>query len=145
MADPPGKSNPAPQKILFVADDQLVRDMLCPALSAAGYNLVPTAIPTDLSELMTQITSCDAVIFDTDAAALATPRFLNALKDRKDAARIPAIGISRNADSRSARIATESGMAALVSKHDRHAILETLAYALDAAADAKALSMELAA
>jgi two-component system chemotaxis sensor kinase CheA len=36
-------------------------------------------------------------------------------------------------------------MLALLSKHDRHALLETLAYALDAAADAKATSMEIAA
>jgi two-component system chemotaxis sensor kinase CheA len=36
-------------------------------------------------------------------------------------------------------------MAGFLSKHDRHTLLETLAYALDAAADAKSNDMELAA
>jgi two-component system chemotaxis sensor kinase CheA len=145
MADPPGKSSTTPQRILFAADDQLVRDMLCPAISAAGYVLVATAIPADINELLNQIPSFDAVILDGDAPALLAPHFLRALKDRKDAARTPAIGLSRNPTNRSSRSATENGMIALLSKHDRHALLETLAYALDAAADAKAMSVELAA
>ncbi|MDQ8699104.1 chemotaxis protein CheW [Hyphomicrobium sp. LHD-15] len=145
MADPPGKSSTAPQRILFAADDQLVRDMLCPAISAAGYNLVAVTIPADINELLNQMSSFDAVILDGDAPALSAPYFLRALKDRKDAARTPAIGLSRNPTNRSSRSATENGMIALLSKHDRHALLETLAYALDAAADAKAMSVELAA
>jgi two-component system chemotaxis sensor kinase CheA len=145
MADSPSKAGSTPQRILFVSDDHLVRDMLCPALSAAGYNLAPVAIPSDISELMAQIASCDAVILDTDAPALNAPGFLKALQARKDAARIPALGICNSPTSRTTRIATDNGMAALLSKHDRHAILETLAYTLDAAADAKATNMELAA
>ncbi|WP_295555988.1 chemotaxis protein CheW [uncultured Hyphomicrobium sp.] len=144
LADP-GKGSATPQRILFAADDQLVRDMLCPALSAASYNLVATAIPDDIGELITQIASFDAVILDADAPALSSPAFLRALKERKDAARIPAIGVSRNPTPRTSRLATENGMTSLVSKHDRHTLLETIAYALDAAADAKAQSMELAA
>ncbi|MCC7251456.1 chemotaxis protein CheW [Hyphomicrobium sp.] len=145
LAADPGRSAATPQRILFAADDQLVRDMLCPALSAAGYNLVAAPIPADVNELMSQIATFDAVILDADAPRLSTPDVLRALKERKDANRIPAIGLSKNPTPRATRIATESGMAALVSKHDRHALLETLAYALDAAADAKAMSMELAA
>jgi two-component system chemotaxis sensor kinase CheA len=145
MADPQGKASATPQRVLFVADDQLIRDMLCPALSAAGYNLAAIAIPKDVNELMGQIASCDAVILDADAPGLSSPDFLRALRDRKDAARIPALGLSKNPTNRTSRIATESGMTALLSKHDRHQLLENLAYALDAAADAKALSMELAA
>jgi two-component system chemotaxis sensor kinase CheA len=94
---------------------------------------------------MSQIAGVDAVVLDTDAPRLSSPEFLHALRDRKDAARIPAIGIGKSPTNRSTRIATESGMTSLLSKHDRHALLETLAYALDAAADAKASSMELAA
>jgi two-component system chemotaxis sensor kinase CheA len=145
MADPPGKSNSTPQRLLFASDDQLVRDMLCPAISAAGYNLVVATIPADIQELVNQMSSYDAVILDSDAPALSSPLFLRAFKDRKDAARTPAIGLSRNPNNRSSRSATENGMIALLSKHDRHALLETLAYALDAAADAKAAGVELAA
>ncbi|WP_334145607.1 chemotaxis protein CheW [Hyphomicrobium sp.] len=134
-----------PQRVLFAADDQLVRDMLCPALSAAGFSLVATAIPSDTGEFLAQMASYDAVILDADASSLASPAMLRALKDRKDAARTPAIGISRNPTPRATRIATDNGMVALLSKHDRDTLIETLAYALDAAADAKAASMELAA
>ena len=134
-----------PQRVLFAADDQLVRDMLCPALSAAGFSLVASAIPSDTGEFLAQMASYDAVILDADAPSLASPAMLRALKDRKDAARTPAIGISRNPTPRATRIATDNGMVALLSKHDRDTLIETLAYALDAAADAKAASMELAA
>jgi two-component system chemotaxis sensor kinase CheA len=144
LADP-SKGIAVPQRVLFAADDQLLRDMLCPAIAAAGYNLVAASIPTDIGEMMGQIASFDAVILDADAPILSSPAFLRALKDRKDSIRIPTIGVARNPTPRTTRIATESGMAALVSKHERHTLLETLAYALDAAADAKATSMELAA
>ena len=141
MADPPDKGTAAPQRVLFAADDLVVRDMLCPALAAAGYNLVATAIPADVGELLAQMASCDAVIVDADAPT----DFLRAFKERKEAARIPVIGVSKNPTTRASRMATENGMIALVSKHDRQSLLETLAYALDAAADLKASSMELAA
>lgn len=144
LADP-GKGSTAPQRVLFAADDPLVRDMLCPAVSAAGYSLVAAAIPADVNELMSQIAGFDAVIVDTDAPILSSPAFLRALKDRKDAAKLPIVGISKNPTPRTTRVATEGGMTALVSKHDRHTLLETLSYALDAAADAKAVNMELAA
>ena len=144
LADSAGAAA-APQRVLFVSDDQLVRDMLCPALAAAGYSLSATSVPADVNELVGQIAAFDAVILDTDSPTLSSPAFLRVLKDRKDAGRIPAIGVSKNPTSRTTRVATENGMAALVSKHDRHTLIETLAYALDAAADAKASSMELAA
>lgn len=140
-----GKSAATPQRVLFAADDHLVRDLVCPAIAAAGYNLTVASIPTDVSEFLSQIAGYDAVVLDTDAPILTSPAMLRALKDRTDAATVPAIGISKNPTPRTTRIATESGMAALVSKHDRHTLLETLAYALDAAADAKATTMELAA
>lgn len=140
-----GKSTTTPQRVLFAADDQLVRDMLCPAIAAAGYNLTVASIPADIGEFVNQIASYDAILLDTDSPTLSSPAMLRALKDRKDSASVPAIGVSKNPTPRTTRIATESGMAALVSKHDRHTLLETLAYALDAAADAKATSMELAA
>jgi len=145
LADTPGKGTSAPQRILFAADDQLVRDMLCPAIAAAGYTLVVSQVPKDVAELLNQMSSFDAVVLDSDAPALTSPAFLRAMKDRKDAAKIPAIGLSRNPTNRAARNATENGIVALLSKHDRHALLETLSYALDAAADAKATSVELAA
>ncbi len=134
-----------PRRVLFAADDQQMRDMLCPALAAAGFSLVASAIPSDTGEFLAQMASYDAVILDADAPSLASPALLRALKDRKDAACTPAIGISRNPTPRTTRMATENGMIALLSKHDRDTLIETLAYALDAAADAKAASMELAA
>jgi two-component system chemotaxis sensor kinase CheA len=70
---------------------------------------------------------------------------MRVIKDRKETARMPVIGLSKNPTPRAATAATDNGMAALLSKHDRHTILETLAYALDAAAEAKSTNMELAA
>ena len=145
IADTPGKVNATQQRILFAADDQLLRDMLCPAISAGGYAIVATSIPRDPSELMNQIATVDAVILDMDSPTLASPAFRNALRDRKDANRIPAIAVSKNPTPRAASAAAENGIASLISKHDRHTLMETLAYALDAAADAKATNMELAA
>ena len=145
MADPSGAAAPTPQRVLFAADDQLMRDMLGPALAAAGYNLAATQIPADINELIAQMSAYDAVIVDADAPALALPGALQAVKARKDANLVPVIGVTSHPTTRLARKATENGLIALLSKHDRQALLETLAFALDAAADAKASSMELAA
>lgn len=145
MIDPPSTAATVPQRVLFAADDHLVRDMLCPALAAAGYNIAATSIPADIGELLAQLSSYDAVIVDADAPAMALPATLKALKERKAANLVPMVGISAHPTSRAVRNATENGMVALVSKHDRQTLMETLAFALDAAADAKAASMELAA
>jgi two-component system chemotaxis sensor kinase CheA len=140
-----GSTVATPQRLLFVSDDQLVRDLLVPAVAASGYTLSSVVVPKDPNELFAQMAAFDAVILDADAPALSSPGFLRALKERKDADIIPAIGLSKSSTPRATRIATESGMASLVSKHDRQTLLETIAYALDAAADAKAQRMELAA
>ena len=146
MADPPSNSGTAsPQRVLFAADDQLVRDMLCPALAASGYNLAAASVPADINELVAQFSAYDAVVVDFDAPAFALPGALDALRERKNAGIVPIIGVAAHATSRAARKATDSGLVALLSKHDRQSLLETLAFALDAAADAKASSMELAA
>ena len=145
MADPPSRSNATPQRVLFAADEQVLRDLLCPAISAGGYSLVASSIPADSNEFLHLISSFDAVIIDADAPALALPSFQRALKDRKNSNIVPVIGVSKNPTNRTTRIATEGGMAALLSRHERQQLLETLAYTLDAAADAKASSMEIAA
>lgn len=145
MADPPSKANNTPQRILFACDDQLVRDLLGPAIGAAGYNVVSTGVPADVSEIFAAASNCDAIIIDGDAPVMSSQAFLKAFKDKKETVRTPVIAISKAPTSRSTRTATEAGMSALISKHDRHALLETLAYALDSAAEAKALEMEIAA
>ena len=145
MIDPPSNAASSPQRVLFASDDQLVRDILGPALSAAGYNLTTASIPADVNEFVAQMSGYDAVIVDFDAPALALPGARLAIKQRKNADLVPVIGVSAHATARAIRIATENGLVALLSKHDRQSLLETLAFALDAAADAKASSMELAA
>ena len=145
MADPPSSTSANPQRVLFAADDQLVRDMLCPALAAAGYNLAAAGVPADINELLGQMSAYDAVIVDFDAPAFALPGTLEALRQRKNAGLVPVVGVASHATSRAARKATDNGLIALLSKHDRQSLLDTLAFALDAAADAKASSMELAA
>lgn len=85
------------------------------------------------------------MIVDADAPVFALPSFQRALKDRANASLVPLIGVSKNPTNRTTRIATEGGLAALLSRHDRQQLIETLAYTLDAAADAKTSNMEIAA
>ncbi|MFA5950114.1 MAG: chemotaxis protein CheW [Hyphomicrobium sp.] len=144
MADPPSKGTTTPQRILFATDDQLIRDMIAPALSAAGYTVVPAMVSTEVGELFTAAATCEAIILDTDATAV-TPAFLRAFKEKKEGSHTPVLGISKNPTPRAQRGAAEAGMTSLLSKHDRQSLLETLAYALDTAAEAKALEMEIAA
>ena len=145
MADPPARGNSTPQRVLFAADEQVLRDLLCPAISACGYSLVASSIPADPNEFLQQVSSFDAVIVDADAPVFALPSFQRALKDRANASLVPLIGVSKHPTNRTTRIATEGGLAALLSRHDRQQLIETLAYTLDAAADAKTSNMEIAA
>jgi two-component system chemotaxis sensor kinase CheA len=145
MAEPPSKSGTTLQRVLLVTGDELLRDMLTPPLAAAGYSVSPTAVPADLNELFAQAASYDAMLVDTDIPAVAASGLLRVLQQKRDTLRTPVIGLSKNPTSRAARKATDSGMAALVSKHDRQTLLETLTYTLDANAEASGLDMELAA
>lgn len=145
LADSTGCDAATAQRILFASEDLLVRDMLCPALSAAGYALHTAPMPSDAGELISHAAAYDAVILDTDAAVASAPGFLRAWKERPDAARVPAIAVSKNPTPRAMRLAADNGLVSLVSKYDRHALLDILAHALDAAAEAKAANMELAA
>jgi two-component system chemotaxis sensor kinase CheA len=145
MAEPPAKNIGAAQRVLFATNDELLRDLVGPALAAAGHQLLSAPIPSDLNELLSLAATCDALLVDADVPAVASAAFMRAIKDRKETARMPVIGLSKNPSPRAATAATENGMAALLSRHDRHTILETVAYALDAAAEAKAANMELAA
>jgi two-component system chemotaxis sensor kinase CheA len=145
MAEPPAKNIGAAQRVLFATNDELLRDLVGPALAAAGHQLLSAPIPSDLNELLSLAATCDALLVDADVPAVSSPAFMRAVKDRKETARMPVIGLSKNPSPRASAAATENGMAALLSRHDRHTILETVAYALDAAAEAKATNMELAA
>jgi two-component system chemotaxis sensor kinase CheA len=119
--------------------------MLQPTLAAAGYSVSPTGVPADLNELFAQAASYDAMLVDTDMPAAAASGLLRMLQQKRDTLRTPVVGLSKNPTSRATRKATDSGMAALVSKHDRQTLLETLTYTLDASAEASGLDMELAA
>ena len=145
MADPPSKSNATPQRIMFACDDESVRDMLCPALAAAGYSVQTSPVLAEVGELLIAAASCDAIILDADAPNANAPAFLRGLKEKKSELRVPFIGISKMPTPRSQRSAAEAGMGSLVSKHDRQSLLDTVAYALDSAAEAKSLDMEFAA
>jgi two-component system chemotaxis sensor kinase CheA len=145
MAEPPSKSGTKPQRVLLVTGDELLRDMLQPTLAAAGYSVSPTGVPADLNELFAQAASYDAMLVDTDMPAAAASGLLRMLQQKRDTLRTPVVGLSKNPTSRATRKATDSGMAALVSKHDRQTLLETLTYTLDASAEASGLDMELAA
>jgi len=142
LADPPSQANAAPARVLFVADDQLARDMLCPSIAAAGYSLVASTVPADPGELVSQFSAFDIVVLDADSPTLASPAFVKAFRERRQG-RIPLISVSKNPTPRATKAASENGVSALISKHERHALLDALAYALDAAADAK--DMEIAA
>jgi two-component system chemotaxis sensor kinase CheA len=145
MAEPPSKSGSALQRVLLVTGDELLRDILSPPLAAAGYSVSPTAIPSDLNELFAQAANYDVMLVDTDIPAAAASGLMRALQQKRDTLRTPVIGLSKNPTSRATRKATDGGMAALVSKHDRQSLLETLTYTLDASAEASGLEMELAA
>jgi two-component system chemotaxis sensor kinase CheA len=145
MAYPSSSKIASAQRVLLAAADENLRDMLSPSLAAAGYTVVPTTIPSDLSELFAQASTCDIMLVDTDAPAVATSGLMRTLKAKKGKLTAPVIGLSKNPTTRATRSATECGMAALIGKHDRQSLLETLAYALDSAAEAKSMEMELAA
>ena len=119
--------------------------MLFPPLAAAGYQINLMPVPADKAEIFTQAATYDTVLVDTDLGAPAASGLMKALKQQRDTRRTQVIGLSKNPTSRAIDKATAGGMAALVSKHDRQSLLETLAYTLDASADASVLEMELAA
>jgi two-component system, chemotaxis family, sensor kinase CheA len=145
MAETPAKGDTRVQRLLLVSDDMLTRDMLTPPLAAAGYEVTSIPLPGALSDLFSQANSYDSLIIDTDTPAVAASNLMKALKAQKENIAVPIIGLSKSTATRTARKAEEAGMAALVSKHDRQMLLETLSYTLDARAEVEEANMEIAA
>lgn len=137
MAEPPSKQSAAPQRVLLATDDQLLVDLLGPSISAAGYDLVRTAFPDEAGELFASVT-IDAVVLDMDAARASDPMFLSEFQEKHAGTNVPVVGVAKDASVLAGRAAQDRGMAGLVSRLDRHSVLETLGYAMDAAAEARA-------
>jgi len=133
------------QRVLLVTEDVLLRDMLSPSLTAAGY-AVAVAKPSDEAHrLVGQASTCDAVVVDMDAPGMAKSALMRAVKDNQSPLSVPVLGLAADPTPRATRKATASGLAALVSKLDRPALISALSFALDTAAEAKDTEMELAA
>ncbi len=140
----PSKSTKV-QRVALVAEDTMLRDLLTPMLTAAGYSVVASSLGDNFADLLAQNAACDAMIIDIDARQVAAMGLMRTLKARKGELRAPILGLSKSPNSRAQNLATDCGMAGLVGKHDRHSMLGTLACILDSAAEAKNLDMELAA
>ncbi len=142
---PEPSKNAKVQRVALVADDTMLRDLLTPTLTAAGYSVVASSLGESFADLLAQNATCDAMIIDIDARQVAAMGLMRTLKSRNGELRAPILGLTKSPNSRAQNLATDCGMAGLVAKHDRHSLLGTLACILDSAAEAKSLDMELAA
>jgi two-component system chemotaxis sensor kinase CheA len=130
------------QRILLVADDPMLHDMLIPPLSAAGYGVTVASLGED--GILERASACHAVVVDMDVPGINASRLMCTLKQNRAALPMPVLGLATHPTPRATRSATKRGITALVSKLDRPSLLNTLTFALDAAAEAQE-QVELAA
>jgi two-component system chemotaxis sensor kinase CheA len=142
-AYPSARKPAAARKVLLVADNVILRDMLAPSLAAAGYIVSPVGPQVSPQEIVEQALHCDVVVLDVDASGFAASDLVRELRENHGSA--PVIAVAGNPTPHAQRKAARDGFASLVSKLDRSALLDALAFALEATADDNETAMEFAA
>ena len=118
-------------RILLVEDRPFFRDMLAPAVVAAGYDVVVTSGGAEALATMRRSEPFDAVATDTDMPGMSGYAFARALQSEPRFSAIPVLGLAAVIAPAVRSAAEAAGMRDVVAKFDRLALVHALDGVLD--------------
>jgi len=121
----PNEAKPA-QRLLVVEDSAFFRELVVPALSAAGYAVTAVAQPAAALALREQGVPFDAIVSDIEMPGMDGFAFAQAVREGGPWAGLPMVALSGRADPAAMARAREAGFTDYVAKHDRGALTESL-------------------
>ena len=121
----------APPRILLVEDSAFFRNLVVPALSAAGYDIMGVAHGREALRLREAGEMFDAIISDINMPEMDGYQLVRAIRDGGPWADLPVIALSGRAEPADVEAGRQAGFTDYVAKFDRHALGGSLAQALE--------------
>ena len=113
-------------RVLLVEDRPFFRDMLAPAVIAAGYDVVVASSASEALATMRRSEPFDLVATDTDMPGMSGYALARALKSEARFANIPVLGLGAVIAPAVRSAAEAAGMRDVVPKFDRVALVDAL-------------------
>ena len=129
-----GTGSKRPARLLVVEDSDFFRQMLVPALSAAGYEVAAAADAAQALRLRDAGVRFDAIVSDIEMPDMNGIAFVQAVRSGGPWASLPVIALSGHAGAADVAAGREAGFTDYVEKFRREALLASLRQCLGQAA-----------
>ncbi len=117
---------PAPRKILLVDDSPFFRNMLCPVLTVAGYEVVAVESPIKALELSDRGDKFDLIISDIEMPEMNGFDFATKVRSSKEWQNTPMVAMTSHSTPEDIDHGYKSGFDRYIAKFDRETLLDTI-------------------
>jgi len=129
----PGSARRAARRLLVVEDSSFFRELVVPALGAAGYEVVGVEQPAQALKLREQGVAFDAIISDIEMPGMDGFAFAQEVRAEGIWRDLPLVALTGRVDAAAVAKGRAAGFTDYVGKYDRDALLTSLAEVLDTA------------
>lgn len=117
---------PLPRKILLVDDSPFFRNMLCPVLTVAGYDVVAVESPIKALELSERGDKFDLIISDIEMPEMNGFDFATKVRSSKEWQNTPMVAMTSHSTPEDIDHGYKSGFDRYIAKFDRETLLDTI-------------------
>lgn len=117
---------PVPRKILLVDDSPFFRNMLCPVLTVAGYDVVAVESPIRALELSERGDKFDLIISDIEMPEMNGFDFATKVRSSKEWQNTPMVAMTSHSTPEDIDHGYKSGFDRYIAKFDRETLLDTI-------------------
>ena len=117
---------PVARKILLVDDSPFFRNMLCPVLTVAGYDVVAVESPIKALELSERGDKFDLIISDIEMPEMNGFDFATKVRSSKEWQNIPMVAMTSHSTPEDIDHGYKSGFDRYIAKFDRETLLDTI-------------------
>lgn len=114
------------RRILLVDDSPFFRNMLCPVLTIAGYDVVAVESPMKALELSERGDKFDLIISDIEMPEMNGFDFASKVRSNKEWQDIPMVAMTSHSTPEDIEHGYKSGFDRYIAKFDRETLLETI-------------------
>lgn len=119
-------SQSASRKILLVDDSPFFRNMLCPVLTVAGYDVVAVESPIKALEMFERGDKFDLIISDIEMPEMNGFDFATKVRSSKELQHIPMVAMTSHSTPEDIDHGYKAGFDRYIAKFDRETLLDTI-------------------
>ncbi|WP_160122061.1 hybrid sensor histidine kinase/response regulator [Rhodovarius lipocyclicus] len=118
-------------RVLLVEDSSFFRNLVVPALSAAGFDITGLANPREALRLREAGEMFDIIVSDINMPEMDGLQFVRAIRDGGPWQELPVIALSGRAEPEDVTAGRDAGFTDYVAKYDRDALIGSLTQAIE--------------